>query len=207
MGVSELAFQEREPNGDRCLSEAADCESDARNPYHLAHLSTQTQHPTKVSYHNNYAYLQKVDQLPKGPGWKCEIVTAAGNQLDENDEMMTEDLELWKRDPVECIKELMGNPAFRDYMVYAPERVYSSDTGSEESRILDEMWTANWWWEMQVCLKVICERCPLTLNCREDYRHCRRCYYLNNSIRQDAAYAAPRRQDGLAGLSHHWKHR
>ncbi|KAJ7860567.1 hypothetical protein B0H14DRAFT_2350556, partial [Mycena olivaceomarginata] len=107
-----------------------------------------TERRTKVSYHNNYAYMKKVDQLPTGPGWKCEIVTAAGNQLDENDEMMKEDLELWKRNPVECIKELMGNPAFRDYMAYVPEHVYSSDTGSEESRILDEMWTANWWWEM-----------------------------------------------------------
>ncbi|KAJ7040549.1 hypothetical protein C8F04DRAFT_995657, partial [Mycena alexandri] len=99
-----------------------------------------TQRRTHVSYHNNYAYLQKVDQLPTGPGWKCEIVTAAGNQLDENDDMMTEDLELWKRDPVECIRELMGNPSFHDYMAYA---------GSESSRIIDEMWTANWWWELQ----------------------------------------------------------
>ncbi|KAF7336313.1 hypothetical protein MVEN_02179700 [Mycena venus] len=65
-----------------------------------------TQRRTKVSYHNNYAYLQKVDQLPTGPGWKYEIVTAAGNQLDENDEIMQEDLELWKRDPVECIKDI-----------------------------------------------------------------------------------------------------
>ncbi|KAJ7784982.1 hypothetical protein DFH07DRAFT_763598 [Mycena maculata] len=56
-----------------------------------------TQRHTKVSYHNNHAYMQKVDQLPTGPGWKCEIVTVAGNQLDENDEMMKEDLELWKR--------------------------------------------------------------------------------------------------------------
>ncbi|KAJ7713177.1 hypothetical protein B0H14DRAFT_3523553 [Mycena olivaceomarginata] len=109
-----------------------------------------TQRRTRVSYHNNYSYLQKVDQLPTGPKWKCEIVTAAGNVVDENGEMMTEDLELWMRDPVECIKELMGNPAFRDFMAYVPERVYGSDTGAESSRILDEMWTANWWWEMQV---------------------------------------------------------
>ncbi|KAJ6617454.1 hypothetical protein B0H10DRAFT_2218608 [Mycena sp. CBHHK59/15] len=93
-----------------------------------------TQRRSKVSYHNNYSFLQKVDQLPTGPGWKCEIVTAAGNQLDENDEMMTEDLELWKRDPVECIKELMGNPAFHDYMTYLS---------------VSTMWTANWWWETQ----------------------------------------------------------
>ncbi|KAJ7443741.1 hypothetical protein B0H11DRAFT_2343747 [Mycena galericulata] len=111
--------------------------------------SLKTQRRTNVSYHNNYTYLQKVDQLPTGPGWKCEIVTAAGNQLDENDEMMKEDLELWKRDPVECIKELIGNPAFQDHMAYAPERVYSSKIGAESSRIFDEMWTANWWWETQ----------------------------------------------------------
>ncbi|KAJ7100312.1 Zn-finger domain-containing protein [Mycena crocata] len=108
-----------------------------------------TQRRTKVSYHNNYAYLQKVDALPTGPGWKCEIVTAAGNKLDENDEMMKEDLELWKRDPVECIKELMGNPAFLDYMAYVPERVYGNESGPDSSRIFDEMWTANWWWELQ----------------------------------------------------------
>jgi hypothetical protein len=95
--------------------------------------------------------LQKADQLPTGPGWKCEIVTAAGNKLDENGEMMKEDLEMWMQDPVECIKELMGNPAFHDYMVYVPERVYGNKSGTESSRIWDEMWTANWWWEMQVC--------------------------------------------------------
>ncbi|KAJ6510911.1 Zn-finger domain-containing protein [Mycena sanguinolenta] len=108
-----------------------------------------TKNRTCIAYHNNYEYLKKVDQLPTGPGWKCEIVTVAGNQLDENDEMMKEDLELWKHDPVECIKELIGNPAFRDYMAYVPERVYGNKNASESSRIIDEMWTAKWWWEMQ----------------------------------------------------------
>ncbi|KAJ7810956.1 Zn-finger domain-containing protein [Mycena olivaceomarginata] len=108
-----------------------------------------TKRRTRVSYHNNYAYLKKVDKLPTGPGWKCEIITASGNQLDENDEIMTEDLELWKRDPVECIKELLGNPAFREYMAYMPERVYGNTSASESSRIIDEMWTAEWWWEIQ----------------------------------------------------------
>ncbi|KAK6995614.1 hypothetical protein R3P38DRAFT_3329919 [Favolaschia claudopus] len=111
-----------------------------------------TQRRTRVSYSNNYAYLKKVDKLPTGPGWRCEMVTAVGNQLDENDELMKEDLELWMRDPVECIKELMGNPAFRDFMAYVPERVYGNEDGRESSRIWDEMWTANWWWEMQTQL-------------------------------------------------------
>jgi hypothetical protein len=78
------------------------------------------------------------------------MVTAAGNRLDENDELMSKDLGLWMRDPVECIKELMSNPAFRKHMAYGPERVYGTAEGHEESRIIDEMWTAEWWWKLQV---------------------------------------------------------
>lgn len=63
--------------------------------------------------------------------------------------MKTEDLELWKRDPVECIKELIGNPAFQEHLSYVPERVYSDEAGL--NRIYDEMWTADWWYDTQVC--------------------------------------------------------
>ena len=61
---------------------------------------------------------------------------------------MSEDLELWLRDPVECIRELIGNPAFREYISYAPEHAYADEAGA--IRIFDEMWTADWWWETQV---------------------------------------------------------
>lgn len=64
---------------------------------------------------------------------------------------MSEDLELWRRDPAECIRELIGNPLFREVMVYAPERVYMDKEGTE--RCIDEMWTADWWWETQVSLR------------------------------------------------------
>ncbi|KAJ7496317.1 Zn-finger domain-containing protein [Mycena galericulata] len=107
---------------------------------------------SNLSFHNNRAFLKKVDQLPTGPDWTCKIVTAAGNRVDENDELMSEELELWMRDPVECIKELMSNPAFREHMAYAPERVYGTKEGHENSRILDEMWTADWWWKIQELL-------------------------------------------------------
>ncbi|KAJ7913836.1 hypothetical protein B0H13DRAFT_1873578 [Mycena leptocephala] len=35
-------------------------------------------------------------------------------------------------------------------MAYAPERVYGTKEGHEESRIFDEMWTAEWGWKLQV---------------------------------------------------------
>ena len=62
--------------------------------------------------------------------------------------MLTEDLELWKRNPVSCIKELIGNPAFKDHISYVPERVYADKAGLNQ--IYDEMWTADWWWNTQV---------------------------------------------------------
>jgi hypothetical protein len=49
---------------------------------------------------------------------------------------------------VECIHELIGNPAFRDKMQYVPEKVY--EDRDAKVRIFDEMWTGDWWWNLQV---------------------------------------------------------
>ncbi|KAJ7186196.1 hypothetical protein C8R46DRAFT_983014 [Mycena filopes] len=121
-------------------------------PRYFSLLTSSQNKNANLSFHNNRAFLKKVDQLPTGPDWTCKMVTAAGNKLDENDELMSEDLELWMRDPVECIKELLSNPVFREHMAYAPERVYGHKDGREESRIFDEMWTADWWWKLQELL-------------------------------------------------------
>ena len=59
-----------------------------------------------------------------------------------------EELKLWYRDPIECIKELIGNPMFCNSIAYRPQRVFTSSRGTK--RIYNEMWTADWWWEMQV---------------------------------------------------------
>ncbi|KIY48855.1 hypothetical protein FISHEDRAFT_42547, partial [Fistulina hepatica ATCC 64428] len=54
---------------------------------------------------------------------------------------------LWYRDPVECIRELIGNPVFRDAMAYAPETLYEGADG--KTRIVNEMHTAEWWMDIQ----------------------------------------------------------
>ena len=61
-----------------------------------------------------------------------------------------DNVEVWRRDPVECVKQLMGNLAFKDYMSYTAEHVYLDNGG--KVRIFDEMWMADWWWNMQVSL-------------------------------------------------------
>ncbi|KAF8870084.1 hypothetical protein BD779DRAFT_1456037 [Infundibulicybe gibba] len=114
-----------------------------------------------LSFHNNRSFLKRVDALPTGPNWECEIVTAPGDQCGEDGEIVGEDMELWYRDPVECIKELLSNPAFKDSISYVPERVYTSSDGDD--RIYDEMWTGDWWWDTQTKLPDGAAIAPLIL--------------------------------------------
>ncbi len=88
----------------------------------------------------------------------CKDLEVVGNLMLrwENDKEvpMTEQLELWMRDPLECIKELMEDPRFKDHMRYAPEKMYTDETMG--MRAIDEMWTGDWWWATQVS--------PLSMN-------------------------------------------
>ncbi|EPQ49998.1 hypothetical protein GLOTRDRAFT_26531, partial [Gloeophyllum trabeum ATCC 11539] len=100
------------------------------------------------SYKNTRSFLQKIDSIPtQGTKWHRDIVTVGGDRFNEDGKIMQEELELWRRDPVDCIRELIGNPAFRDNLVYVPERVYRDD--ASRVRVYDEMWTADWWWDIQ----------------------------------------------------------
>jgi hypothetical protein len=56
-----------------------------------------------------------------------------------------EEVELWRRDPVECVKDLMQNPAFRNEMSYVAELAEEGGL-----RKIDEICTADWWHEVQV---------------------------------------------------------
>ncbi|KAG2357408.1 hypothetical protein BDR07DRAFT_1490745 [Suillus spraguei] len=102
-----------------------------------------TQQRTKLSFHNSRSFLQRVDALPHGPGWTCKNVTVHGNRQDEAGELLQEEVELWSQDPVEYVKELIGNPAFKADMGYSPARAYANHVG--QHRVIDEMWTADWW--------------------------------------------------------------
>ena len=46
------------------------------------------------------------------------------------------------RNPVDCVRELIGNPTFCEVMGYAPERQFADEELLE--RLLNEMWTADW---------------------------------------------------------------
>ncbi|KDR74234.1 hypothetical protein GALMADRAFT_70686, partial [Galerina marginata CBS 339.88] len=123
-----------------------------------------TQDRTRPSYGNNRTFLKKIDALlTQGAPWTCDIVTSNGDQVNKAGELMPpERLKLWRRDPVECVKELLGNPALRESMKYAPERHFEDEAGT--NRIYDEMWTGDWWWDTQEKLPVGSTVAPLILS-------------------------------------------
>ncbi|KAI6095123.1 hypothetical protein EDD17DRAFT_1772574 [Pisolithus thermaeus] len=110
----------------------------------------------RPSYRSNYKFMKTIDQLLTSPKWKCELVHAHGDDEDigndwggdEDHTVGGEEMELWVRNLVACITELIGNPAFHGDIAYAPEKVYTDCQGSTQR--YDEMWTGDWWWEMQV---------------------------------------------------------
>ncbi|KAI5991711.1 hypothetical protein EDC04DRAFT_2587370 [Pisolithus marmoratus] len=103
-----------------------------------------------MSFDNAHSFLKYMDRLCTGLGWSCEMIDMEGDIVAEDGTLRHEQLELWWHDPVECVQELMGNPAFWDVMSYVPEHAYADADG--ENCIYDEMWTGNWWWDMQVVM-------------------------------------------------------
>ena len=86
--------------------------------------------------------------MPGGTEWKLQRVTLTGDINDEDGKPLTEELEMWYRDPVECIRELLGNPMFQNVTKFAPEKLFEDRDG--KCQVVNEMWTADWWWKIQV---------------------------------------------------------
>ena len=88
--------------------------------------------------------------MPDGPQWFCHPFELTGDELDADKKPKREIVEMWYRDPVECVRELVGNPTFQK-QGYKPIRVYQNFM---DGRIINwefsEMWTAEWWWKVQV---------------------------------------------------------
>ncbi|KAJ7429835.1 hypothetical protein B0H11DRAFT_1894852 [Mycena galericulata] len=110
-------------------------------------IITDRVHP---SFDKKRTFLQTIDSLPIGAKWNIEHIPLTGDVLDDNNEFRIETAELWFRDPVECVKELIGNPVFKEAMDYAPKRLFVDAEGTEE--VINEMSSASWWWKMQTRL-------------------------------------------------------
>ncbi|KAM5536416.1 hypothetical protein V8D89_009852 [Ganoderma adspersum] len=106
-----------------------------------------TRNKTTPSYRNKHSFMKKIDGLPAGVDWLCEQWELTGDLVDDEGKRRTEDIELWRRDPVDLICKLIGNPIFWDSLRYAPEQLFADE--DRTSHIYDETWTRDWWWELQ----------------------------------------------------------
>lgn len=97
---------------------------------------------------NDSQFIRDIDSLPKAEDWTCKLLTLEGDVLDANGRKKIEYAELWMKDVVTCVRSLMVNPMFRGNMAFKPERHYQG--GPNGSRVYDEMWNSDWWWQTQV---------------------------------------------------------
>jgi len=66
--------------------------------------------------------LSLVDALPQGPEFQCTPLKVVGDIIDERGNKREEILDVWHRDPVEVIADLLENISFKDNMKWVPER-------------------------------------------------------------------------------------
>ena len=90
--------------------------------------------------------------MPSVAKWTRKTVYAKSSDcdcnLDSEQDVEEEVLDLWMRDALVLIQELLEDPNFKNEMHHRPMHLYTDE--SWEERIFGEMWTADWWWETQV---------------------------------------------------------
>ncbi|PBK90600.1 hypothetical protein ARMGADRAFT_1032586 [Armillaria gallica] len=107
-------------------------------------IQKQIQEKVEPLFKDKCTFLSKINELPSALGteWKCEEFELVGNVLDKDGTPMVQTIELWKHDPVACIKELMQDPQFAKHMCYAPEKMYTDEGMKHQA--FDEMATGKW---------------------------------------------------------------
>jgi hypothetical protein len=149
--------------------------------------------------------MEGIDKLPGTAKWTCTPMRVQGNSLDADGQPRYEDLELWYRDPLEVLQELLENPAASEKNVYEPCRIYRKEDRS--CREYGEMWTGDWWWEVQVSILLCCYSFRTKANVQAETLtrrcHCSACY---NWVRQDQSDDVQWRQTGISSVHGHWKH-
>ncbi|KAG6823314.1 hypothetical protein H0H92_010626, partial [Tricholoma furcatifolium] len=100
------------------------------------------------SFHNVQSLLKKIDILPRGPEWICDVFEITGNLEDVEGKKLTQQVELWRRDPIKCIAELLEDPLIGENNAYKPCRVFRKSAG-KRVREYSQANTSDRWWELQ----------------------------------------------------------
>jgi len=107
-----------------------------------------------LPFQNKKAFLSYIDGLPQGPEWTCTPIRIQGDLKDANGKPCVEVVEVWHRDPVEVVQDLLDNAEFAPHLKWVPERRYRDK--HSHSREFKEMNSGDWWWDIQVRDGICC---------------------------------------------------
>jgi hypothetical protein len=115
-----------------------------------------------LSFSSNYALNKALDKLPvAGPRWQRIQKTIVGTLKDaKGEDFLKEEIEIWVRDIIEVIQELIGNTGYGSNLVFVPHQVQLD--GDPLQQRIDEMWTADWWMQIQVFTLILSSQKILT---------------------------------------------
>jgi len=130
-----------------------------------------------MSFKSKHTFMKVIDSLPRSTEWSLKMVEVEGDILGTDGKPLTEEVELWMHNLLDCIHKLLANPNFVDVISYEPQKVFDDEVGRE--RRFNEMWTGDWWWEVQVsqlkskgCAAYMCESIgSLAAWCRDRTSH------------------------------------
>ena len=109
--------------------------------------------------------MQVVDSLP-GPvaSWTLAEVTVTGTLKDRRGRPLTETADIWMRNINEVVRDLVSNSEFGGCTSWEPyQEVELNENGTETGeRFIEDMPSADWWWEIQVRELANREGQPLT---------------------------------------------
>ncbi|KAG8707606.1 hypothetical protein FRC08_000391 [Ceratobasidium sp. 394] len=98
----------------------------------------------RTPWKNNKQLIADVDKLPHGPGWKVYHIDSGEATQNKHHSY------LFMRHIVDTIRDLLANPDLKDFMRYAPERLFTAQDC--RCRVYGEANSGGWWWRMQLCL-------------------------------------------------------
>ncbi|KAG8776333.1 hypothetical protein FRC12_000976 [Ceratobasidium sp. 428] len=99
-------------------------------------------HKRDIPWENATQLYQSVDALPHGPDWSHKYMSVSTPQG-------VEVLDLWRRNSLEVVQELIGDPRFADRIRYAPEAHYRIKPDGRRVRVRSKACTGDWWWRTQ----------------------------------------------------------
>ncbi|KAF8600791.1 hypothetical protein BDV93DRAFT_546232 [Ceratobasidium sp. AG-I] len=116
-----------------------------------------------LSFKSNYRLNVLLDELPTaGPKWRSRLIRIEGDIMGPDGEPIVEEVELWTRDILEVIQELLENVTYGKDMVFEPRTEYSDADRTE--RCYTEMWTGDWWRKIQDMLPLGATVLPVILS-------------------------------------------